>query len=117
MAVKYQIEHPKNRKNSGAVGNGIKQTNIDPGDRTITIADILECSWSKKELFVGESIDANIETSAVKDGTKIQVSVYEREAGEPDVWWGDFTKAVTGNKAKLTWKYPEITKPEDIPAY
>jgi hypothetical protein len=117
MGTKYQIEHPKNRKNNGAVGNGIKQSNVDPGDRTIIIPDIVDCSWSKKELFVGESIDATIETTGVKDGAKIQISIYERESGNPDVWWGDFQKTVSGNKAKLTWKYPEITKQEDIPAY
>jgi hypothetical protein len=115
--AKYQIEHPKNRKNRGAVGNRIKQTGIDPGDRTVTIVDIVDCSWSKKELFVGESIDANIETSGVKDGTKIYISIYERELGKPDVWWGDFVKNVSGNKAKLTWKYPEISIVEQIPTY
>jgi hypothetical protein len=111
-----QVKHPKNRKTSSTVGNGIRQNNVDPGNRTVILKNILECSWSKNEFLVGESIDANIVTSGFPDGTKINVTIFQSEANCPD-WKWDFPATLNGNKAKLTWKYPEKLAPGDIPTH
>lgn len=110
---KYSKTSPKKNKTGGHVGSKITQTGVDQGQHTIVVTEIVDASWSKKELIVGEDIEANVETSGFKDGTEITFEIFETDPNSPDIRRETLTKKLSGNKAKLTWKYPESIVPKN----
>jgi hypothetical protein len=107
----YAKTSPKKKKTGGHVPSSLKHSNVDPGNHEIVVMEIVELSWSKKELIVGESIDANVETSGFKDGTSVVIHIYETDSDKSPVLRATAKKTLSGNKASLTWKYPENIVP------
>ena len=107
----YAKTSPKKKKTGGHVPSSLKHNNVDPGNHEIDVMEIVELSWSKKELIVGESIDANVETSGFKDGTSVVIHIYETDSDKSPVLRATAKKTLSGNKASLPWKYPENIVP------
>lgn len=109
---KYSKTSPKKNKSGGHVGSKITQTGVDQGQHAIVVKEIVDASWSKKELIVGEDITLQVETSGYKDGTPITLDIFETDGNSPEICRGTFDKTLSGNKFSLSWKYPEniVTK-------
>ena len=110
---KYSKTSPKKNKTGGHIGSKITQTGVDQGQHTIVVTEIVEASWSKKELIVGEDITLQVETSGYKDGTQITVDIFETDGNSPEICRGTFDKKLSGNKLSFAWKYPENIVPKN----
>ncbi len=104
---------PKNAKKGRHVSSQLKQNGTDPGDHKIGPVDIVNIEWSKKELLVGESIEARVETLGYKDGTPIHFDFYETDNNCPDKLRASIDCKISGNGARTIWKYPEDIFPKN----
>jgi hypothetical protein len=102
---------PKSKNDKIGIKNNTKQYGVAKGNHTIDVAGIIKVAWSKTEITIGESIDAEVETKGYKDGTAITFAFYEKNGKSAGIQRGSIKSKVTGNKAKVTWKYPEKLEP------
>lgn len=115
--MNYTHTTPANTKATRTAGSNFKQTHVAQGDHVIKINHITNATWSKAELKIGEQIDASVDTVGLADGTEITFSFFEKEFNAPprNLEYPNPNPKVSGNKAKVTWKYPENVVPQNNP--
>jgi hypothetical protein len=106
---------PANHKTTRAASSNLKRSHVAQGIHTLKTHAITNAKWSKQELKAGEQIDASVETVGLADGTEISFSFYEKQMNSPDICRDVQSQKVSGNKAKVTWKYPEKVVPKNNP--
>jgi hypothetical protein len=113
MSHHFTKTSPTKKKIKRHLGSKHEGTGVEQGQHTVDVVGITNAEWSKKELIVGETIDANVETFGFKDGAEIIFEIYETDPNSPDKMRDSIPKKINGNKAKLTWKYPEKIVPKN----
>jgi len=113
MGHHFTKTSPTKKKIKRHLGSKHEGTGVEQGQHTVEVVGITNAEWSKKELIVGETIDANVETFGFKDGVEIIFEIYETDPNSPDKMRDSIPKKINGNKAKLTWKYPENIVPKN----
>jgi hypothetical protein len=106
---------PANHKTTRAASSNLKRSHVAQGTHTLKTHAITNAKWSRQELKAGEQIDASVETVGLADGTEISFSFYEKQMNSPDICRDVQSQKVSGNKAKVTWKYPEKVVPKNNP--
>lgn len=93
-------------------GNVDKKNNVVAGSYKAKPEEVVKVAWSKKELTIGEPIEAIVETEGVDDGTVFEICFVERDGKAGDVNRGTKQVKITGGAGRVTWKYPEDKIPK-----
>ena len=85
MSHHFTKTSPTKKKIKRHLGSKHEGTGVEQGQHTVDVVGITNAYWSKKELIVGEEIEANVETLGFKDGVEIIFEIYETDPNSPDV--------------------------------
>ncbi len=113
--MNYTHITPTNTKASRTASSNLKQTSVVQGTHTIQVGTLTNAKWSKPELKVGEDVEASVESKGLKDGVEIFFYFYQKETDSPDTSLGFLSNKISGNKAKVPWKYPGSIIPKNNP--
>ncbi len=102
----YALKSPSGQTTTAPLAAKIERSVQESGNYEITLQAITKAEWSAKEARGGEKVKLQIETVGYEDGTKVVMSVWQKDLNRPDELVKRFEEIeISGGKAEAEWQY------------
>ncbi len=103
--VPYKFTDTGNKESDShlKIDGKIRRDGLKDGSCKVELLGFHNAKWSKEKAKVGDKVKLSVESLGIKDGEKVEFSIFVKDANYSDTLLATLESSIKGNKAETEW--------------
>ncbi len=103
--IPYKFTDTNNKESNSNIrlDGKIRRDGLKDGSCKVELFGLHNAKWSKEKAKVGDKVKLSVESLGIKDGEKVDFSVFVKDANYSDTLLTTLESSIKGNKAETEW--------------